>query len=56
MAGERAEGAKSPGGGRIVAELVAAGFVDAVEVGRGGAGIVYRCHQTSLREASPSRC
>jgi serine/threonine protein kinase len=22
--------------------------VDAVEVGRGGAGIVYRCHQTSL--------
>ncbi|BDX34374.1 hypothetical protein TUM20985_49210 [Mycobacterium antarcticum] len=48
MAGERAEGAKSPGGGRIVAELVAAGFVDAVEVGRGGAGIVYRCHQTSL--------
>ena len=33
----------------IVAELEAAGFVDAVEVGRGGAGVVYRCYQTSLR-------
>ena len=48
MAGERAEGAKPPGQGGIAAELVAAGFLDAVEVGRGGAGIVYRCHQTSL--------
>ena len=48
MAGERAEGTKPPGPGGITAELVAAGFEDAVEVGRGGAGIVYRCHQTSL--------
>ena len=48
MAGERAEGSKPPGEGGIAAELVAAGFLDAVEVGRGGAGIVYRCHQTSL--------
>ena len=48
MAGERAEGTKPPGQGGIAAELVAAGFLDAVEVGRGGAGIVYRCHQTSL--------
>jgi serine/threonine protein kinase/N-acetylneuraminic acid mutarotase len=48
MAGERAEGTKPPGQGGIAAELVAAGFVDAVEVGRGGAGVVYRCHQTSL--------
>src|SRR6476646_2009153 len=48
MAGERAEGAKPPGQGGIAAELGAAGFLDAVEVGRGGAGIVYRCHQTSL--------
>jgi serine/threonine protein kinase/N-acetylneuraminic acid mutarotase len=48
MAGERAEGTKPPGPGGIAAELVAAGFEDAVEVGRGGAGIVYRCHQTSL--------
>lgn len=48
MAGERAEGSKPTGEGGIAAELLAAGFVDAVEVGRGGAGIVYRCHQTSL--------
>jgi serine/threonine protein kinase/N-acetylneuraminic acid mutarotase len=48
MAGERAEGTKPPGPGGITAELVAAGFVDAVEVGRGGAGVVYRCHQASL--------
>ncbi|MDT5263507.1 MAG: hypothetical protein QOI90_133, partial [Mycobacterium sp.] len=48
MAGERAEGSKPPGEGGIASELVAAGFLDAVEVGRGGAGIVYRCHQTSL--------
>ncbi|WP_179475299.1 serine/threonine-protein kinase [Mycolicibacterium vinylchloridicum] len=47
MAGERVEGGKPPAEG-IAAELVAAGFLDAVEVGRGGAGIVYRCHQTSL--------
>ncbi|SBS75744.1 Serine/threonine protein kinase with Kelch repeats [uncultured Mycobacterium sp.] len=47
MAGERGEGSKAPGSG-IAAELVAAGFLDAVEVGRGGAGIVYRCYQTSL--------
>ncbi|HTI74397.1 MAG TPA: kelch repeat-containing protein [Mycobacterium sp.] len=34
--------------GGIAAELAAAGFVDAVEVGRGGGGVVYRCYQTSL--------
>ncbi|MBJ8340082.1 protein kinase [Antrihabitans sp. YC3-6] len=32
----------------IVAELEAAGFEDAVEIGRGGFGVVYRCAQTSL--------
>ena len=48
MAGERAEGSKPPAEGGIAAELIAAGFLDAVEVGRGGAGIVYRCYQTSL--------
>ena len=48
MAGERAEGTKPPGPGGIAAELEAAGFADAVEVGRGGAGVVYRCYQTSL--------
>jgi serine/threonine protein kinase/N-acetylneuraminic acid mutarotase len=48
MAGERTDGTIPPGQGGIAAELMAAGFLDAVEVGRGGAGVVYRCHQTSL--------
>ncbi len=34
--------------GEIAFELAAAGFTDANEVGRGGGGVVYRCHQTSL--------
>jgi len=34
--------------GGIASELAAAGFVDAVEVGRGGGGVVYRCYQQSL--------
>lgn len=34
--------------GEIAYELAAAGFTDANEVGRGGGGVVYRCHQTSL--------
>ena len=32
----------------IVAELTAAGFTEAVEVGRGGGGVVFRCYQPSL--------
>ena len=32
----------------ISSELAAAGFDDAVEVGRGGGGVVYRCSQKSL--------
>jgi serine/threonine protein kinase/N-acetylneuraminic acid mutarotase len=32
----------------IAAELAAAGFTDPVEIGRGGSGVVYRCHQQSL--------
>ncbi|MGZ8714058.1 MAG: Kelch repeat-containing protein [Mycobacterium sp.] len=32
----------------IASELAAAGFEDAVEVGRGGSGVVYRCSQKSL--------
>src|SRR5258705_13563349 len=32
----------------IASELAAAGFDDAVEIGRGGSGVVYRCHQKSL--------
>ncbi|AWK76672.1 protein kinase (plasmid) [Rhodococcus oxybenzonivorans] len=34
--------------GAVTAELAAAGFEDAVEIGRGGFGIVYRCTQASL--------
>src|SRR5262245_51667286 len=32
----------------ITAELAAAGFADAHEVGRGGFGVVYRCNQVAL--------
>ncbi|MEV4239136.1 protein kinase [Nocardia sp. NPDC049737] len=32
----------------VTAELAAAGFEDAVEIGRGGFGVVYRCCQVSL--------
>jgi non-specific serine/threonine protein kinase len=32
----------------IAAELAAAGFEDAVEIGRGGFGVVYRCSQAAL--------
>ncbi|MGV0044919.1 protein kinase domain-containing protein [Mycobacterium colombiense] len=32
----------------VVSELEAAGFTDAVEVGRGGFGIVFRCRQVGL--------
>lgn len=48
VARKRADGTPPPRPGGIAAELAAAGFVDSVEVGRGGAGVVYRCHQTSL--------
>ncbi|MGK2870349.1 MAG: Kelch repeat-containing protein [Mycobacterium sp.] len=50
MAGEGAGGPPSAHA-RIVAELADAGFADAVEVGRGGAGVVYRCYQTALRRS-----
>ena len=48
MAGERTQATPPPGRGGIAAELADTGFVDAVEVGRGGAGVVYRCYQKSL--------
>ncbi|WP_433621992.1 protein kinase domain-containing protein [Nocardia sp. CA-120079] len=32
----------------VTAELAAAGFEDAVEIGRGGFGVVYRCWQVGL--------
>jgi predicted ATPase len=35
-------------GSAVVAELSAAGFADADEIGRGGFGTVFRCHQTGL--------
>jgi predicted ATPase len=35
-------------GSAVVADLSAAGFADADEVGRGGFGIVFRCRQTAL--------
>ncbi|MHA4854697.1 protein kinase domain-containing protein [Rhodococcus sp. MSC1_016] len=34
--------------GSVVADLAAAGFADAAEIGRGGFGVVYRCRQTAL--------
>jgi DNA-binding CsgD family transcriptional regulator len=34
--------------GGVVAALATAGFVDAVEVGRGGFGVVFRCRQVGL--------
>ena len=34
--------------GVVTAELAAAGFEDALEIGRGGFGVVYRCTQTAL--------
>ncbi len=51
MAGERTSDGPPAAQGRIAAELADAGFADAVEVGRGGAGVVYRCYQTSLRRS-----
>lgn len=47
MTGDQTLGPSSAGGG-IAAELAAAGFADAEEVGRGASGVVYRCNQTSL--------
>ena len=40
--------ATRPAGQGITAELSAAGFDDALVVGRGGFGVVYRCRQRSL--------
>lgn len=31
-----------------VSELAQAGFVDAIEIGRGGFGVVFRCHEQSV--------
>ncbi|WP_308190297.1 Kelch repeat-containing protein [Pseudonocardia sp. TRM90224] len=44
------QGPAPTAGGRpaVVVDLARAGFVDAVEVGRGGFGVVFRCHQEAL--------
>jgi serine/threonine-protein kinase PknK len=43
----RSDGVASVSGG-IAAELAAAGFEDAHQVARGGAGVIYRCYETAL--------
>lgn len=43
---EETDGAPVSGG--IADELTAAGFEDARQVGRGGAGVIYRCYETAL--------
>lgn len=48
MAGEQGGAPGNQRRGGIVDELAAAGFVESTEVGRGGAGVVYRSYQTSL--------
>jgi serine/threonine protein kinase len=44
-------GAAAPRSSALATELAAAGFTDPVEVGRGGGGVVYRCHQKSLNRS-----
>src|SRR5437868_2373609 len=39
---------REPGNDDVVAELSAAGFDDAREIGRGGFGVVYRCVERAL--------
>ncbi|MDT5220889.1 MAG: hypothetical protein QOF15_2994, partial [Mycobacterium sp.] len=41
-----AEGGAAPDA--IIVELSEAGFQEAREVGRGGAGVIYRCYETAL--------
>lgn len=43
----RSDGVASVSGG-IAVELAAAGFEDAQQVARGGAGVIYRCYETAL--------
>lgn len=48
MSGEETDGGPNAPWSGISAELAAAGFENAREVGRGASGVVYRCYQASL--------
>src|ERR1700758_2186890 len=48
MAGECMDGTSAPAAEGIADELASAGFVNALEIGRGGFGVVYHCYQPSL--------
>jgi serine/threonine protein kinase len=42
------DGTSTPASDGIAEELASAGFVNALEIGRGGFGVVYHCYQPSL--------
>jgi serine/threonine-protein kinase PknK len=48
MAGECMGDTSTPAQEGIAEELASAGFVNALEIGRGGFGLVYHCYQPSL--------
>jgi serine/threonine-protein kinase PknK len=48
MAKEPGAGGAAPGSSGLAAELAAAGFENARQVARGGAGAIYRCYETAL--------
>jgi serine/threonine-protein kinase PknK len=48
MAEETGAGGAAPGPNGIVAELAAAGFENARQVAKGGAGVIYCCYETAL--------
>ena len=48
MAGQDPLSTQRDVGPDVATELALAGFVDAYEIGRGGFGIVYRCHEVAL--------
>jgi serine/threonine protein kinase/N-acetylneuraminic acid mutarotase len=48
VAEEPGAGGTAPGSNGLAAELAAAGFENARQVARGGAGAIYRCHETAL--------
>jgi serine/threonine protein kinase/N-acetylneuraminic acid mutarotase len=48
MADEPMAGRPAPASSGIAAELASAGFENARQVARGGAGVIYRCYETAL--------